>query len=194
MRISLKSTALGLAAFGALAIAAPSAWAGCGDAATKSPAMYETGKAGDARLIRVANDNSQGGVPIAGLWGVTFYAGATSTVFDFGFAAWHSDGTEIMNSGSRAPATENFCMGVWTQTGPSSYRLVHYALSYDPANANNGPQVKVTITENVTLNGRGNAFAGTYSMVVQPYIGSGQFGAAQPGPSGNITGQRLTAN
>jgi hypothetical protein len=189
MTISLKSKALGLAAFGALAIAAPSAWAGCGDAATKSPAMYETGKAGDARLIRVANDNSQGGAPIAGLWGVTFYVGASTNVFDYGYAAWHSDGTEIMNSATRAPASENFCMGVWTQTGPSSYRLVHYALSYDPANANNGPAAKVIITENVTLNGRGNAFAGTYSMVVIPTGGS-----SQTGPSGNITGQRLTAN
>jgi hypothetical protein len=187
MTISLKSTALGLAAFGALAVAAP-AWAGCGDAATKSPAMYETGKAGDAHLIRVANDNSQG-VSIAGLWGVTFYQGATTNVFDYGYAAWHSDGTEIMNSATRAPASENFCMGVWTQTGPSSYRLVHYALSYDPMNANNGPAAKVIITENVTLNARGNAFAGTYSMVVIPTGGS-----SQTGPSGNITGQRITAN
>src|SRR3569832_1267836 len=71
MKISLKSTAIGLAAFGALAIAAP-AWAGCVDAATKTPAMFEKGQAGDAHLIRVSN-----GPQIAGLWSVTFYQGNT---------------------------------------------------------------------------------------------------------------------
>jgi hypothetical protein len=30
-------------------------------------------------------------------------------VIDAGFAQWHSDGTEIMNS--HAPATSNFCLG-----------------------------------------------------------------------------------
>ena len=62
MKISLKSTAMGLAAFGALAIAAP-AWAGCGDVATKSPAMYEKGQSGDAKLFRLANVNNQGAGP-----------------------------------------------------------------------------------------------------------------------------------
>jgi hypothetical protein len=189
MKISLKSTAIGLAAFGALAIAAP-AWAGCGDAATKTPAMFEKGQAGDAHLIRVSN-----GPQIAGLWSVTFYQGNTQNVFDFGYAAWHADGTEIMNSGTRAPSTENFCMGVWAQTGPQTYRLVHYALSYDPAAVTQtnpaGLAAKVVITENVSLNGQGNGFAGSYSMAVYPYpFTSGSV----PGPSGKITGQRLTAN
>lgn len=193
MKISLKSTALGLAAFSALAIAAP-AWAGCGDAPAKSPAMFEKGKAGDAQLIRIANNNSQGeGPSIAGLWNVTFFLGNTSTVFDYGYAAWHSDGTEIMNSATRAPSTENFCLGAWIQTGPLSYKLVHYALSYDPAMVTKanpaGLADKIVITEYVTLNGRGNAFSGTYNMVVYPYGGG-----SGPGPQGNITGQRITAN
>ena len=126
MTISRKTWALGLAAFGALAISASSAWAGCGAAAVK-PAMWDrSGAAGDeARLIRVNN-----GTPsIIGLWSIEFFAGAN--MIDFGYAQWHSDGTEIMNSGARAPATENFCLGVWSQTGPFSYHLNHFALSYD---------------------------------------------------------------
>jgi hypothetical protein len=191
MRISLKSSALGLAVVGALAIAAP-AWAGCGDVASKTPAKFDTGKAGDAQLIRVSNEQGNG-PSIAGLWNVTFYQGNTSTVFDYGYAAWHSDGTEIMNSATRTPSSENFCMGVWTQTGPLSFRLIHYALSYDPAAVTTqnpaGLAAKVAITENVTLNGQGNAFAGSYSMVIYPYGGGNV-----TGPSGKITGQRLTAN
>ena len=154
MKISLKSSAIGLAAFGALAIAAP-AWAGCGDAPVKSPAMFEKGQAGDAHLIRVSE-----GPQIAGLWAVTFYVGNTSQVFDTGYAAWHSDGTEIMNSGGRSPASENFCMGVWTTTGPFSYLLNHYALSYDPATGKlNG---KVLIKENVQVEAKGQFY--TYEV------------------------------
>ena len=154
MRISLKSTALGLAAFGALAIAAP-AWAGCGDMASKSPAKFETGKAGDAQLIRVAN-----GPTIVGLWSFQMFVG--NTMVDWGYTEWHSDGTEVMNSGSRAPATENFCLGAWTQSGGQSYRLSHYALSYDASSG--ALNAKVIIREDVTLGAGGNSFAGPFTM------------------------------
>jgi len=193
MKISLKSTALGLAAFGALAIAAP-AWAGCGDAPVKSPAMFEKGQTDSGRFIRVGNDNSQGQASIAGLWAVNFYIGQTQTKFDWGFAAWHSDGTEIMNSGTRAPSTENFCMGVWAQTGGNSYQLTHYALSYDPtkaAAADGGINGRVVIREWVNLNGRGTQFTGTYTVDV--YAPSG-LGSPTRIAQGRITGDRLTVN
>ncbi|HEY4029467.1 MAG TPA: hypothetical protein VGM25_03930 [Caulobacteraceae bacterium] len=128
MRISLKSSALGLAAFAALAIAAPSAWAGCGtDAAVKAPAMFEKGMFEEGRgdgslLLRVDNQNNQrgsGGSSIVGLWAITLTAGGATV--DFGYSAWHSDGTEIMNSAGHAAAAGNFCLGVWGQTGPNSY-------------------------------------------------------------------------
>jgi len=48
---------------------------------------------------------------------------------DFGTAAWHDDGTKLMNSGSRKPADGDFCQGVWEQTGPNEFVLNHYALS-----------------------------------------------------------------
>ena len=62
--------------------------------------------------------------PIVGFWKVKFISEGNSgipdgTVIDNGFAQWHSDGTEILNS-SRPPATSSFCLGVWQKSGPSS--------------------------------------------------------------------------
>ncbi len=67
---------------------------------------------------------------IVGLWKFTFVAEGNSgnpapfnppdgATLDAGYVQWHSDGTEIMNSG-RDPATGSFCLGVWKTTGPSS--------------------------------------------------------------------------
>jgi hypothetical protein len=83
--------------------------------------------------------------PITGLWKFTFTAegdtgsGAPSNALplpdgapvDAGFVTWHDDGTELMNSG-RTPASGSFCMGVWKQVGPLTYKLNHWALSWIP--------------------------------------------------------------
>jgi hypothetical protein len=37
--------------------------------------------------------------------------GLTATGIDWGFQQWHSDGTEITNSGGQLPATGNFSTG-----------------------------------------------------------------------------------
>ena len=58
-----------------------------------------------------------------------------------------ANGTEIMKS-SRAPVTQSFCMGVWQKSGPSSYQLNHFALSFDTSNNFVGP---AQIHEDVTL-------------------------------------------
>src|SRR5262245_20249003 len=52
-----------------------------------------------ASLLLVANNDADH--RIVGLWKVEFVL--DGTVFDNGFAQWHSDGTEIMNS-SRDPS------------------------------------------------------------------------------------------
>ena len=77
-----------------------------------------------------------------------------------GFAQWHSDGTEILNS-SRPPATSNFCLGVWEKTGPSSFKLNHFALSSDLNGNMIGP---ANIRESVTLGPQGTTYAGTFSI------------------------------
>jgi len=190
MRISLKSTALGLAAFSALAIAAPSAWAGCGTEFSKTPAMFETGKKDGALLIRVANQNSQGGPSIVGLWAVTLTSNGATV--DTGYSEWHGDGTEIMNSGGHAAATGNFCLGVWAQVSGNAYHLNHFALAYNPNNwqsPGGGLMAKINLTEDVVLDPKSNRFTGSFHQEgYDPNTGAviPMFHAV-----GNIVGQRI---
>src|SRR5262245_28011749 len=80
--------------------------------------------------LRSAAGTSQekSNVGIVGLWSVTFTAEDNpggppdGTVIDAGYATWHADRTEIMNSG-RPPITGNFCMGVWKFLAPDTYKL-----------------------------------------------------------------------
>ena len=204
MKISLKSSAIGLAAFAALAIAAPSAWAGCGsDAAVKAPASFEQGKGDGALLIKIANENNQGGgASIVGLWAVKLTVGAQ--IVDQGYSVWHSDGTEIMNSGGHAAATGNFCLGVWAQTGGNRYHLNHFALAYDPNSWNTGfpfpnappageaaagLMARINLLEDVVLDPRGDHFSGTFTQIgYDPNTGAvlPQFGL-----TGQITATRI---
>jgi hypothetical protein len=177
---SLRSSALGLAAFGALALAAPAAWAGCADGAAVAPAAWRHG-AGDAQLIRV-NLVGQG---IVGMWAVTLKSG--DNLVDWGYAQWHSDGTEIMNSGGHSPASGNFCLGVWRQTGPNSYHLKHYPLAYDPGT--NLLAAKIILTEDVTVDRDGDSFSGTFTSG-----GTDANGHQLPVGHGTITGHRIEPN
>ena len=77
--------------------------------------------------------SSQSEAPIVGLWNFKMVAKDSpgipdGTPIDAGFAQWHGDGTEIMNS-SRPPATSNFCLGTWEQVGHHTYKLNHFAIS-----------------------------------------------------------------
>ncbi|WP_297695174.1 hypothetical protein [Phenylobacterium sp.] len=179
MGIFSRGPLLGLAALGSLALAAP-AWAGCGDTATVSPAAWTGGS--EAQLWRA----NLGTPSIIGMWSVQFFAGGN--MIDFGYAQWHADGTEIMNSGGRSPASENFCLGVWAQTGPFSYKLNHFALSYDPGTgALNG---KVNIKEDVTLDQKGAQFDGTFTIdVFDP-----NSNALLQHVGGRIVGRRVAVN
>ncbi|HSV04778.1 MAG TPA: hypothetical protein VLI41_16400 [Phenylobacterium sp.] len=181
MGISMKGSVVGLAALGALALAAP-AWAGCGDTAKLAPAVWSGSADPGAGLIRA----NVGASSIVGLWSVQFLAGGA--MIDFGYAAWHSDGTEIMNSGGRAPSTENFCLGVWAQTGPFSYRLNHFALSYDPTSGTlNG---RVNIKEDVVLDAKGASFEGPFTIDVYDPTGA----TLLQHVGGRIVGRRVTVN
>ena len=181
MRISLRGSILGLAAFGALATAAPAAWAGCGVELPVTPASWQSDQAGGS-LTRVVNNGTNS---IVGMWNVQFFVG--SNMIDFGYAQWHSDGTEFFNSGGRAPATQNFCMGVWEQSGPFSYKLNHFALSYDPSGTLNA---KVNIKEDVTVDGKGNDFTGAFTIdVFDPNTN-----APLQHVAGRLVGHRVTVN
>lgn len=104
---------------------------------------------------------------IVGLWKVSFTARGNKDIpdgapIDQGYATWHDDGTELMNSG-RPPITSSFCMGVWKQIGPTTYKLNHVALSWDPTGTVFvGP---ASIREIVTVDRSGNHYSGTFTIV-----------------------------
>jgi hypothetical protein len=114
----------------------------------------------------VAARDDDNDAAIVGMWKVQFVSEGTNgipdgTMIDSAYAQWHSDGTEIMNSG-RPPITSSFCLGVWKKTGDSTYKLNHFALSWDPSGTVFvGP---ANIRENVTLNAQGNSFSGTFTI------------------------------
>jgi hypothetical protein len=112
--------------------------------------------------------------PIVGMWQVKFTAEGNTgsmappdgTPIDNAFVQWHSDGTEIMNSG-RPAQDGNFCLGIWKRTGKSSYKLNHFALGNDTENAPSGignPLGPTQIGENITLSRDGNSYSGFFTL------------------------------
>ena len=153
------------------------------------------------RLLRAAlggdEDESAPTPSIVGMWHVKFIAMGNEgipdkTEVDAGFAQWHSDGTEIMNSGGRAPSTSSFCLGVWEQTGIRKYSLNHFAISWDPTPSDADPNGVIlgpaSIRENVTLSANGATFSGTF-LIVQYDETLKKLAEVK----GNITATRITA-
>jgi hypothetical protein len=188
------------ASFGALAVGlllVPSATAQCGfyqrPAATH--ASWD-GHGDQVRLVRaglfadddetatVVDDNS-----IVGFWHVKFISEGTKgipdgTEIDAGYAQWHSDGTEIMNSAGRSPITGDFCLGVWQKLGNLKYILNHFAAAWDATGANLiGPG---NIRESITLDPDGAHFSGTFT--IDQYTEAGKRLAHV---QGNITAKRI---
>jgi hypothetical protein len=183
MRTSVRNAVAALAALAGAAAIAPAAWAGCG-AGLAQDAAWRPATDGAPVLTQVADATPS----IVGLWSFEFHAPGDAGLVDFGYTEWHADGTEIMNSGGRAPATENFCLGVWSQTGPRTYALNHWALSYD---AGTGKlNARVNIRETVTVNTAGNFYGGPFTIdVMDP-----KSGAVLQHVAGTAYGRRITAN
>ena len=128
VRNPLAAVALGVAGF-AVTI---TAHAGCGAAPRRSNrtpgsrrrqprhcSLRTHRQVAGARIVSTADDHGWSGEPgIVGLWRFQLVA-PNGAVVDDGYAQWHSDGTEIQNSGLHAPITSNFCLGVWKQVGPT---------------------------------------------------------------------------
>ncbi len=127
-----------------------------------------------AALLNVSADSGEG-ESIVGMWHVTFTADTLDgapipkTVIDNALVVWHSDQTEIMNS-ARPPQDGDFCMGVWEQTGKSTYKLNHFAWAgneYAPGTPNGvvgNPAGPTHIVEVVALSPDGNHFSGAFSL------------------------------
>jgi len=182
IRAAIRASGLALAGFGAMSFA--SGALACGGNVLPQSASWQS-EQGSGSLFHQA-----GLIPvplrsIVGMW--SFRQTAGTQLVDFGYQQWHSDGTELMNSGGRAPATENFCMGTWKLTSPGHYHLNHLALSYDTSGALNA---KVTIKEDVSLAATGMSYAGTFSIdVLNPTTD-----AVLQHVAGQVTAQRILPN
>jgi hypothetical protein len=190
-----------IAGFGILAISAllsVGARAECGGsiqpgAKVKPQSWLGNGRIGAGSLLNVSEreDRDDDGEGIVGFWRVTLISKGNTGLgipdgaqLDHGFAQWHSDGTEIMNS-NRRPSTGSFCLGVWRKVGPSKYKLNHFALAFDDG----VHQGYANIREEVALSQDGDSFSG--SFVIANYDLQGN-----PGPviTGEITGTRVKVN
>src|SRR5580704_2810536 len=144
-------------------------FAGCGDLSNLQTASIQFAQ-GDAAAVEarvraaiaLSNPLTTVANPI-GMWNIQYISQGNGShtppipdgaQVDFGYNLWHSDGTEILNSGAHAPATQNFCMGVWARTGMFTYEVNHFALSYNATTG--GLANKVNIREQITLSPSGN--------------------------------------
>lgn len=217
----MKTRLIAVASAAAAAMLAASAGAQCVSAAgwkaAVKPAAWTATNNG-ARLLRAAypQDEQANGLPsIVGMWHVHLVSQTVSGAMgvpvpppnveiDAGFQQWHSDGTEMLNSG-RPAANTNFCMGVWEQVGPRTFKLNHFALSYTqgpPANADEGPTNifvgPTSITETVTVSPDGKTFTGSFT--ISDYKESDPPSVAQPTIvwqdtiTGLISATRVTVN
>jgi hypothetical protein len=180
-------TTLVLAIFGT--VFTTQASADCGYSAPKMrPSFWQQQSSRGAAELRQASfllvsdeDDHSDVDPIVGFWRSKFTIGGMVT--DAGFAQWHSDGTEILNS-SRPPATSSFCLGVWKRVGRSTYKLNHFAINWDDKGKFVG---NTNIREHVALSEDGNSYAGT--LTIDQYDPSGKLVAHI---KGEVTATRIT--
>jgi hypothetical protein len=152
------------------------------------PRQNET-EARSPRLVLVADHHSGSDAStasIVGLWKIQFVL-PDGTVLDDGYSTWHSDGTELMNSGLRPPMTGSFCMGTWKQTSSGSYKLNHFAVSWDSTGTTLvGP---ANIREVITVAPSGKIYNGSFTL--DQYDTNGNLIVHF---AGSVTGQRITAD
>jgi hypothetical protein len=195
----------GLAVLGFAALAVPNCSAQCGMGPAIRLHSSLRPRMGDAQLRPVAfGDRSEERErhgdrdPIVGFWHVTFTAKTMNgtaipeTVIDNALVVWHSDGTEIMNSG-RPPQDGNFCLGVWEQTGPSTYKLNHFALGNEytpgtPPGVVGDPAGPTRFVETARVASDGNHYSGTFTLT--SHDASGQ--PTNPTFTGVITATRIS--
>ena len=171
MRTNFEKLAVTLGSFLMAATLTATANASCGDktGAVFHHQSWDLGLANAGSLLLTSNSADT----IVGMWHVTFTAQGNQggppdgTPIDNALVTWHSDGTEIMNSG-RPPQDGQFCMGVWKRIGVLRYKLNHIAWGgNDTANAPTGignPAGPTRFVEEVTVSPDGNHYTGTFTL------------------------------
>jgi hypothetical protein len=127
--------------------------------------------------------------PVVGFWYIKLTAEDNGpngppdgTVIDWGYQQWHSDGTEILNSGS---GPKRFCLGVWVKgTGPSKYEINHFPIDYPDGTTVN----IINIRETITLSNDQGSMTGTFTLDV--YDAGGNL---LQHIAGNVEGHRITS-
>jgi hypothetical protein len=209
VKSTLRRSLLATVSIGMLGAATlPNALAGClaPDYRNFAPASWLSRDGIAPRFVMVDREDSPA---IVGMWKVTMTSMGNdrppvsipdNAQLDEGYQQWHDDGTEIMNS-NRDPATSNFCMGVWKQTGRSTFSLNHFALPWSPADPTTSPKTAaaavgpVRIQMIVTVDPPGDTFKGNF--ILTPY-GTDETTVLLPpgwaGLTGQITGKRVKLN
>lgn len=185
-----------------LTLLVSSANAGCGDVTQVRGPFQMAPPAASLRAVLpgAATAKASGGggsnASIVGMWKIQYISQGNSAgtpaipdgaLVDFGYTQLHSDGTELLNSGGHSPATGNFCMGVWGQTGFLAYELNHFVFSYSSLT---GELVNyVNVREQLTLSPSGDSFTGTFTIDIydtnQNHLGH---------IMGNVTATRVTVD
>jgi len=155
------------------------ATAGCGDlTALQGPFVFAQDMPNRLLLQRTTEGSASAArglmdPSIVGMWNVQFVSQGNTAhnpsipdgaLIDFGYNQIHSDGTEILNSGGHSPASGNFCLGVWGQTGFLTFEVNHFPLSY---NATTGALANlINLREQLTLSPSGDSYNGTFTIDV----------------------------
>jgi hypothetical protein len=144
------------------------------------------------RLLFTADDWDRHDEPsIVGMWRFELLA-PNGALVDDGYAQWHSDGTEIQNSGVHAPPTSNFCLGVWEKVASRTYKLNHFPLGWDAAGQASAAEIQLTETVKLTDD---DHMTGTFTLKVYPWDstkGLDVSGPAVQTVTGTVTAQRVT--
>lgn len=178
-QIGIRAAGLAIAC-GLLCLSAGLAQAGCGDGSAPSNKLHSAAYRSaiyhpdSTASFRTVGDSWSESSAIVGLWEFEFRLdGAQNgfpdkTLFDWGLATWHDDGTEIQFSAGRTPAAGDVCMGVWRQVGRHEFKLHHIALGLTPPTPSGtfvGPAI---IRATVTVDDAGDSYSGSYSVTVYP--------------------------
>jgi len=153
------------------------ALAACGDQSKLKPGaslLPQSLNGQSGSLLPVSASSSDD--PIVGMWHMTWTAEGNTgsdappdgTPIDNALVFWHSDGTEIMNSGLIPPQDGNFCLGVWEKTGKSRYKVNHIPwFGNDTTNAPSGignPTGPTRIVEEVGLSADRKHYTGSFTL------------------------------
>jgi hypothetical protein len=168
---------LALATFAALnLVSVPIAFAGCGE-----PTSHHNSSPVFQPAAFALEGNDTPGEPIVGLWRTTV-TNPQLGVIQRGFDAFHSDHTEILNE-FHDPRTGNVCLGVWTQAGARTYKLLHPAFWWDA----NGNWIGYRVLRaTVTVDQDGDHFSGPWLVTRVDLNGN-----ALSYVEGTLTGERI---